>query len=110
MVGRCVYRLGGDAFWRYHDWIFDHTRCIETRATEGEVEKSLAEARKLGVTKLPTIFVNGRRIDETVDWDGLRGVIDGEISRSRPAIADSFVGRTQSSAAGDGLESSVEWK
>ena len=112
LAGRCVYSQNEDAFWRYHDWMFAHqaeitpqnigakvlswaagepkvdsfqlTRCIGTGAAEGEVEKSLAEARAIGVTKLPTLFVNGRKFEEAVPWDKLRAAIDQEIAQGKP--------------------------
>src|SRR5438132_49972 len=68
--GRCVFRQSPAAFWKYHDWIYEHQgeitaenlkdkvlewaksaeidalqlgRCIDSKATEAEVDKSLAE-------------------------------------------------------------------
>src|SRR5579884_718619 len=64
IAGRCVYRQGEDAFWKYHDWIYQHQqeitpdnynakltewaaqggvdpvqlgRCVDGKATEAEV-------------------------------------------------------------------------
>src|SRR5437867_2039761 len=89
IAGRCVFKQNPDAFWEYHDWIYEHQgdvtkenfrekalefakgkeidalqlgRCMDTRATEAEVAKSVGEARELKVNSTPTLFVNGRRL------------------------------------------------
>jgi len=36
--------------------------CIDTKATNGEVDQSSALARTLGVDRTPYMFVNGRRV------------------------------------------------
>ena len=73
IAGRCIYKESPAAFWKYHDWIYDHQteilpdnlktevmdfaktapeidalqlgHCIDTKATEAEVDASLAEGR-----------------------------------------------------------------
>ena len=75
IAGRCVFRQSPAAFWKYHDWIYEHQaeitpenlkdkvidlaktaprsmalqlgRCIDTKATEAEVDASLAEGHAL---------------------------------------------------------------
>lgn len=106
IAGRCVFRQAPPAFWEYHDWIFERQseitlenlesrvmefarekeldalqlkRCLDTRATEEEVNRSIAEGRALEVNSTPTLFVNGRRLAGKVGWQQLRGIIDLEI-------------------------------
>jgi protein-disulfide isomerase len=112
IAGRCVYRQDQAAFWDYHDWIYDHqseitpenlkakvlefaktknldvlqlSRCLDTRATEADVDKSIAEGRALQVNATPTLFVNGRRIASQIPWNNLRQVIDFEIDYQKTA-------------------------
>jgi protein-disulfide isomerase len=113
LAGRCISQQDPLAYWRYHDWIFANQasmkadalkdrvlewaksekeidalklgRCIDTKATAPEVEKTIAEGRALGVNSTPTLFINGRRIQEKVDWPTLRAIIDNEIEYQKVA-------------------------
>ena len=113
MAGRCVFRQSPAAFWSYHDWAFAHqteitadnfnqklmewtkgekdvdavqlTRCLETKATEAEVERTEAQGKELGVNSTPTLFINGRRIAQAIDWPNLRSIIDYEIEYQKTA-------------------------
>jgi protein-disulfide isomerase len=113
IAGRCVFQQKPDAFWEYHDWAFAHQeaitpenlkdqvtgwakgvkdvdvlklgQCIDAKATAAEVEKEIAEGRALDVSGTPTIFVNGRRISQTIEWPNLKNIIDGEIEYQKTA-------------------------
>ena len=112
IAGRCVFRQNPNAFWDFHDWMFGHQneinhenlkakvlewakgkevdvlqlgRCMDTKATESEIERTLAEGRALGVNSLPTLFINGRRMVGRADWSTLRTVIDYEIEYQKTA-------------------------
>ena len=111
MAGRCVFRQKAEAFWDYHDWIFENSAqitpanlkdkvlewakskgldtfalnaCIETKATEAEVNQSIAEARALNVDRTPYLFVNGRRVPG-VPWQNLKQIIEFEIDYQKTA-------------------------
>jgi protein-disulfide isomerase len=112
IAGRCVFKQNPSAFWDYHDWIYDHQseitaenlrakvlefaqgkeidalqlgRCMDTKATEAEVNKSVAESRELHINSTPTLFVNGRRIPSQIAWPDLRMIIDQEIEYQKTA-------------------------
>jgi protein-disulfide isomerase len=113
MAGRCVFQQKPDAFWLYHDWVFAHQdsltaenlkdqvlgwakdakdvdaiklgACIAGKTTQAEVEKEMEEARALDVTGTPTMFINGRRISQTIDWPNLKNIIDAEIEYQKTA-------------------------
>jgi protein-disulfide isomerase len=113
IAGRCVFQQSNDAFWTYHDWVFGHQdsftpatlnqqildwakgqkgidaaklgTCIEKKATEAEVDAEMKEARDLEVTGTPTMFINGRRISQTIDWASLKNIIDTEIAYQKVA-------------------------
>jgi protein-disulfide isomerase len=113
IAGRCVFRQNASSFWSYYDWVYAHQadiaapnlkdkamewakgdkdidvlqlgRCIDTKATEAEVDKNVAEARALDLNATPTLFVNGRRIPQAIDWTNLRGIVDYEIEYQKTA-------------------------
>jgi protein-disulfide isomerase len=115
IVGRCLYRQNLGAFWKYHDWIYDHQaeitydnlktqvtdfaktlpdvdsvelgRCIDTKATEAEVDASIAEGHSLHVDATPTVFVNGRRLVGNYPWQNLNQIIEGELNYQKSAQA-----------------------
>jgi hypothetical protein len=60
-------------------------QCIETKATDSEVQREIDEGRALAVSGTPTLFVNGRRIGQTIDWANLRSIIDYEIEYQKTA-------------------------
>jgi protein-disulfide isomerase len=113
IAGRCAFRQNPSSFWSYYDWVYAHQagiiapnlkdkamewakgdkdidvlqlgRCIDTKATEAEVDKNVAEGRALDINATPTLFVNGRRIPQAIDWTNLRGIVDFEIEYQKTA-------------------------
>jgi protein-disulfide isomerase len=106
IAGRCIYRQKPAGFWEYHDWVFEKQpeittenfkdkvqefakgkdidaaqlgACMDSKATEAEVNRSQAEARAIGVNSTPTIFVNGRRLVGNLPWPNLKQVLDHEV-------------------------------
>jgi len=110
---RCVLKQSPMEYWEFHDWLFSHqaeltaenlkekvmdwakvktavdapklAACMDSRATEAEVNQSQAEGRALGVDQTPMLFVNGRRIPGQVDWPALKNIIDYEIEYQKTA-------------------------
>jgi protein-disulfide isomerase len=113
IAGRCIFKQNPAAFWDYHDWIYERQaevtpdnlksmilefakgkeidslqleRCMDTKATEAEIQKSIAEGKALGVSGTPTLFVNGRPLmGQAATWANLRQVIDYEIEYQKTA-------------------------
>jgi protein-disulfide isomerase len=113
IAGRCVYRESEEAFWAYHDWVFANQtqlspenfkskflefakshgkldtfklgNCLDNRATEAEVNRSVDEGRELQINSTPTLFVNGRRINAQIPWENLKQVIDFELDYQKTA-------------------------
>ena len=113
MAGRCVFQQNPDAFWEYFDWAYAHQdaitpanlrdqvlgwakdakgvdalklgACMDSKATQAEVDKEIAEAQALDVSGTPTMFVNGRRIGQTIEWANLKTIIDTEIEYQKTA-------------------------
>lgn len=112
IAGRCIFRQNPNAFWDYHDWIFEHqgeiaadnlqskildfakgkdldvlqlTRCMETKATEAEVDKTMALGQQVSVGSTPTLFINGRPLVGATPWNELKRIIDYEIEYQKTA-------------------------
>jgi protein-disulfide isomerase len=115
ITGKCVFRQNPETFWKYHDWIYDKQqeitpenlnqkvqewagsagvdalqlgRCVDTKATEPEIQKSIAEGRTLGVEGTPTLFLNGRKLtDQMTQWQTLQQLISMELDH-QTKVAD----------------------
>ncbi len=112
MAGRCIYHQNADAFWTYHDWIFEHqdeitpdnlkskileamngkgvdtaqlSSCIDSKSTESEVQATRDLGHSLEVNSTPVLFVNGRRMTGAIRWEDLKRVIDYEIDYQKTA-------------------------
>jgi protein-disulfide isomerase len=113
IAGRCVFRQSPAAFWKYFDWIYDRQdqinidnlktqvmdfaksaqdldgielgRCLDTKATEAEVDASMAQARSLRVDATPTVFLNGRRLVGSYPWPNIEQLINGELNYQKTA-------------------------
>ena len=106
IAGRCVYHQNAETFWKFYDWIYDHQQeiegdnltakitawagqnsldtaklgqCIETKATEPEVNRSIDQGHALDVHGTPTLFINGRKIGG-LQWPDLQLVINNELT------------------------------
>lgn len=115
IAGRCVYRDQPGKFWSFHDWIYEHQseitpenlkskvlgwaetenidaaklgQCMDTKATEKDIDRQIAEGRMLGVTGTPAVFLNGRLIVGAVPWDRLEPIIKLEIEYGKKAAKD----------------------
>jgi protein-disulfide isomerase len=111
ITGRCVYQQGQPAFWKFYDWTYENQeqitadnlnskvldwagqngvdtvklgKCVDTKATEPEVNRSIAEGHALGVSGTPTLFINGRKIGGLM-WPDLQLVINKELEYRSPS-------------------------
>jgi protein-disulfide isomerase len=111
-AGRCVAEQKPDAFWEFHDWVFENQSaltaagfspkltewaksksldaarldaCRASKETGEAIARTVAEGRDLGVNSTPTMFVNGRRINFAIKWPNLKQVIEFEIGYQKTA-------------------------
>jgi hypothetical protein len=49
------------------------------------VDAELKEVHDLEISGTPTMFVNGRRIPQTIEWANLKNIIDSEIEYQKVA-------------------------
>jgi protein-disulfide isomerase len=113
IAGRCVFRQDPASFWEYYDWIYGRQEtitpdnlksivttwskdrkdidtlqlgeCMDTKGTEKEVDGELDKAKTMEVDGTPTLFVNGRRIQNSIEWPNLKATIDNEIEYQKIA-------------------------
>jgi len=60
-------------------------RCIDSKATEADVDASIAQGKSLNVDATPTMFVNGRRLVGNYPWQNLKQLIEGELNYQKTA-------------------------
>lgn len=107
-ASHCMTDGNSQAFWEFHDWIFEHQgeineanlrdkmldyarskgmdaakvgACMQSHATAGEVERSQKLGASLGVEETPTMFVDGRLVTGALPWGTLQSVIKVELAR-----------------------------
>lgn len=108
IAGRCVFKQSPEKFWTFHDWIYANQgevtgenlhdkvtawagengvdaaavgTCMSTKATDAEVTKNLEEGRALSLNATPTVFLNGFKMEGTVQWPVLEQLIKMELTR-----------------------------
>lgn len=105
-VGRCIYKQDPQAFWKFHDWIYENQegvtpetlnskvmawagtagvdsiqlgRCVDGKIADKEVAQNMAEGRALGVDATPTVYLNGRKLVGAMEWPILQQLVTLEI-------------------------------
>jgi protein-disulfide isomerase len=112
LAGRCVFKQSPAKFWDYFDWAYENQpmigadnfsskfqafatekgldgmalgRCMESKTTEAEVNKEIAEGHALQVSATPTIFINGRKLEGSIPWEATQQLINLEIEHQAKA-------------------------
>ena len=107
-AAHCLGDRSLQAFWTFHDWIFQHQQeisgsnlrekvvgfakehgldtaaiggCMDSRAMKAEVEASSREGRSLAIQQTPTFYLNGRPVPGAVPWTALDTLIQLEMHR-----------------------------
>ena len=113
IAGRCAYRASQEAFWDYHDWIYQNqkdvtlenfdakfqeyakqksldteklSQCMADKNAAAEVEKAMAQGHDLGVSATPTLFLNGRKLEGGLDWNVLQQLLQIEIDHKAAEV------------------------
>jgi protein-disulfide isomerase len=111
-TGRCIYKQDPQAFWKFHDWIYENQegvtpetlnakvmtwagangvdsiqlgRCVDGKVTDKEVAQNMAEGRALGLDATPTLFVNGRKFVGALEWPIMQQLVALEIEHQAAA-------------------------
>jgi protein-disulfide isomerase len=107
-AAHCIGDGNPQAFWAFHDWIFEHQQefnpnnlrektlgfakehsldgqsvasCLDTHGKRGEVEASSNEGHALGIDQTPTFYLNGRAVPGAISWAALNTLIQMELNR-----------------------------
>jgi protein-disulfide isomerase len=107
-AAHCLAVQKPDAFWAFHDWIFQHQEeinpgnlrdkvgafakeqnvdsdkvlsCLDTHAMGLEVNDSIQAGQALQIQQTPTTFANGRQLSGAIEWKTLDEVIQMELNR-----------------------------
>jgi protein-disulfide isomerase len=114
IAGRCAFQQGEAAFWSYFDYVYENQkavtpenlgdkvlewakanssvdslrlkRCIDTKATEAEVNRTVAEGQKLKVDSTPTAFLNGRRLVGAAKWENLQQILKLDLEYAKANV------------------------
>lgn len=113
-AAHCIGREKPEAFWAFHDWIFEHQQevdsanlqdkvtafakqqnldptkisaCLASNATAGEVDAGQKAGQELQISRTPTLFINGRMVPGAVPWEQLDTVIKMELNRPKQIAA-----------------------
>ena len=117
IIGRCILQQGQPQFWSYIDWIYanqndikpDNLRakaeqfakdnkldlmsfghCLDNPArVTAEVDKEIAVGKSLNINETPTIFLNGRRLVGSIEWDNLKPIIQMDLDYAQTHLAAS---------------------
>ena len=97
------------AFWRYHDTLYanqhgenqnafsdarlkeiartlqldtaEFNRCLDSGEKQSAVDQSIAAARAQGINSTPSIFIDGTKIDDWSNWDGIKAILDADLKK-----------------------------
>jgi protein-disulfide isomerase len=61
---------------------------VESKATDAEVAKEMAEGHDLQISATPTIFINGRKIENALPWNTLDTLIKIELEHQAKVKED----------------------
>jgi protein-disulfide isomerase len=61
--------------------------CLDSGKHAADIEKSLEEGQRLGLSGTPSFFINGRLLVGAQPYEGFAQVIDEELERTTPAAA-----------------------
>ncbi|PTX64335.1 protein-disulfide isomerase [Melghirimyces profundicolus] len=111
IAGEAVYEQDPDAFWKFYHAVYDNQgpeketwatqeflvdlakkeipgvdrqklkQAIEDRKYEDAVQQDRQIAAKAGVTSVPTLFINGKPVPNTFDYDQIRKMIEEELEK-----------------------------
>jgi protein-disulfide isomerase len=111
MAGEAIYKQNKDAFWKYYDAIYtnqkeesqiwatpefiidlvkkhvpgvDATKLsqdLKNKTYQKEVEADNQLAKKSGVTSVPAIFVNGKQVEDSLNYEAIKKAIDEELKK-----------------------------
>ncbi|GGE07491.1 putative disulfide bond formation protein D [Marinithermofilum abyssi] len=113
LAGEAVYRQNPEAFWKFYSTVYRNQgpeqqrwatpelliqlakkevpgidvkklkEDLESQADLKAVDKDKEIARKLNVTSVPTVFINGKPVKDVFDYEALKKMIEEEAKKAR---------------------------
>jgi len=106
-AARCAGKQG--KFWEYHDMLFHNKqlevdqlkeqanslkldpsafdKCLDSGEEAADVARDRSEGQRLGLNGTPSFFVNGHFFSGDVDYNGLRRIVEQQLSESSTKVA-----------------------
>lgn len=106
-AARCAGKQG--KFWEYHDLLFhskqlevdqlkEHAqtlkldsaqfdKCLDSGEEAADVQRDRSEGQRLGLNGTPSFFVNGHFFSGDVDYNGLRRVVEQQLTETSTKVA-----------------------
>lgn len=106
LAASCAYFMGKeDTFFKYHDILFSHnewkkdetkflsyaqelgldgkqfTGCMQSNGTKRWVDKDFEDGKKLGVERVPTFFINGKKVVGAQPFEFFVKLIEEELRK-----------------------------
>lgn len=111
MAGEAIYKQNKDAFWKYYDAIYTYqkeesqiwatpefiidlvkkhvpgvdatklSQDLKNKTYQKEVEADNQLAKKSGVNSVPAIFVNGKQVEDSLDYEAIKKAIDEGLKK-----------------------------
>ena len=106
IAAECAQQQSGDGFWKLYHSLFKgqreinqdnlkekvtqfakdagldegkFTQCLDSKASQAQVDKDLQEATSIGANSTPTFFINGRRLEGAQPFENFKSIIDQEL-------------------------------
>ncbi|GGA43054.1 hypothetical protein GCM10007416_15130 [Kroppenstedtia guangzhouensis] len=113
IAGEAVHEQNPEIFWKFHDAIFEHQgneseawatkdflvklakqaapgidydkleQAIDKETYKQQVEQDKAIAVQSGVRSVPTLFINGRPVPDSFDYEGIKKMIEEELKKAK---------------------------
>lgn len=111
IAGEAIYKQNNDAFWKYYDAIYFNqgdkstqwatpafildlvkknipevnveqlSKDLENKTYEQDVKADNQLARKSKVDFVPAVFVNGKKVEQSLDYEQLKKAIEAELAK-----------------------------
>jgi protein-disulfide isomerase len=119
VASQVVFALGGDeAFWKYHDLLFENRKNLEPSDLAGYAEKvgidpkkyekalednkyerivkrEMALARRLGGRGVPAFFINGRPLTGARPMSAFTKLVDEELTKAKELVKKQEIAKAE---------------
>ncbi|MGF7089278.1 protein-disulfide isomerase [Kroppenstedtia sanguinis] len=113
IAGEAVYEQDPAAFWKFHETIYEHqgderetwatpeflvklakqaapgidhgelAKAIDKESFKSQVEKDKEIGIQSGVQSVPALFINGKPVPDSLDYEGIKQMIEEELKKAK---------------------------